>query len=169
MKKLVTMKKLVLATLTVGVALASSQAFARTVLIPGTVCQPIQGAQGCVEYSQYGTHNICATTITVECPLPASEPNASPHPSVYQVYYTAYDRHTTQNVSCTIQKTDTSGNSTYSATASTGGGGVGSGVQFPIVFPNVGQDGWWRLSCTIPGVQAGWFSHVTNILLGTTE
>jgi len=169
MNKLIVTKTLVLATLAAGV-MVSSSAFARTILVPGTICQPVQGSGGCIEYSNYGVHNICSGVATVECPLPASENNNSPLPTVYQVYYTGYDRSTAANVNCSVQKTDTSGNVVYSAAANTGGGGVGSGVQFPIVFPNVSQDGWWRLRCTIPGVQtAGWFSHVTNILVGTTE
>lgn len=169
MKKIVSLKNLVLATLTVGVALISSQASARTILIPGGVCQPVQGSGGCIEYSQYGVHNICSGTATVECPLPVDEPNGS-LPNVYQLYMGAYDRSTVANVSCTVTKLNTDGNPTYTGTLSTGGGGVGASIQLPIVFPNVTSDGWWRLRCSIPGVQtAGWFSHVTEILIGTAE
>lgn len=163
------MKVLALATLVTGTTLVSSQASARSFLIHGTVCQPVQGSGGCIEYSQYGAHNVCSSTATVECPLPIDEPNSG-LPNVYQLYFTGYDRNTSSDVSCFVQKSDFSGNVTYNATAATGGGGVGSGIQSPIVFPNVSADGWWRLRCTIPGVQtAGWFSHVTNIFVGTSE
>ena len=169
MKTVIAMKLLALATVVTGVTLASSPASARTFLIHGTTCQPVQGSGGCIEYSQYGAHNICSGTATVECPLPVDEANSG-GTNVYQLYFTGYDRSTAGNVSCAVQKTDFSGNVTYNATAATSGGGVGSGIQSPIVFPNVSSDGWWRLRCTIPGVQtAGWFSHVTNILVGTNE
>lgn len=170
MKPFAPMKMLALGTVTAAVILVSSQASARTTLVHGSVCQPVQGSGGCIEYSNYGVHNICSGTATVECPFPTDERNSSPLPNVYQVYYTAYDRHTSSNINCTIQKVGFDGNASYSAPANTGGGGVGSGIQSPIVFPNVSQDGWWRMRCTIPGVQtAGWFSHITNILVGTDE
>lgn len=166
------MKKLVLTALTLGLALASSQASARTFVIPGTICGPVLGSASCIEYGQYGAQNNCASVATVECPLPSDYANAGAT-NVYQTYFVAYDRNSgntsTTNVSCTLQKTDFEGTLLYTASLSTSNGGAGSGSQIRTFFPNVSQGGFWRMRCSLPAVQAGAISHLTNLLVGTNE
>jgi hypothetical protein len=158
------MKKLLLAALPIALALPASQAFGRTFVIPGTVCQPIPSSAGCIDYTQFGVHNTCGSTATVECPMASSYVGS---PSVYQAYFVAYDRNTSTNVSCTLQRSDYTGAVLYSATLSTSGSSASAMIR--TFFPNVPQSAFWRMRCTIPAVQSGQVSHITNLLLGTTE
>ena len=148
--------------------LAAPAAFARAHTYSGTICQPVPASVSCIEYSQFGVNNTCSTTQTVECPLPIDYSNAAT--TIFNVYVVAYDRSTTSNVSCTLQKTNTDGLWTYSANATTFNGGANSSSQFINFFPNVSVDGFWHVRCTLPGVQtAGQFSHITNLLFGTND
>ena len=161
--------KTFLSAAALSTVLIASPAFAGpATYLPGTVCQPITGATAnCVEYTQYGVHNTCSTNITVECPLPIT--SNSPAPSAWFAQYFAYDRSTVDNVSCTIQKTDSSGNVTFQSTANTSGGGAGSAVQSQIfTLTSQSFDSWWRFRCSLPGNQtAGWFSHLTSITIAS--
>ena len=160
------MKKLLLAAMLPAALGLAAPVSARTFYYPGTVCQPTAGAGTCIDFDQYGAHNNCSTAVSVECALPIT---TSGSPSVWQMYYTGYDRSTTANVNCQLQKTTAEGNVTYSTNVNTSNGGLNSGAQFPIAFPNVPADGFWRLRCSIPGLNAGQASHVTNLLLSTSE
>ena len=161
--------KTFLSAAALSTVLVSSHAFAGpATYLPGTVCRLATASlANCAEYTQYGIQNNCSGGITVECPLPIT--SNAPAPGAWFATYYAYDRSTTSDVSCTIQKTDGAGVVVFQSSMNTGGGGAGSGVQNPI-FSLSGQsfDGWWRLRCWLPGVQtAGWPSHITNITIAS--
>jgi hypothetical protein len=158
------MKKLIAATLPIGLALASSQALGRTHINTGTVCQPIAGST-CITYSQHGVGNNCSSEQTVECPLVHSFGGA---PTTTQVYYVGYDRHSTANISCALQRTDSDGNVLFTSTKNTSGEAIASKM---VVWLNLNQPQgfWWRLRCAIPAVEAGEFSHLTSIVMLTNE
>lgn len=161
------MNKIIGAIVPLCFALVSSQAVARTFVTPQTVCQPTSGFTGCINYDQFGAHNTCGVVATVECPLPISYPVATPTVNTVGVF--SYDRSTTTNVSCTLQRTDFAGNVLYTSTQSTAGGGPGTGVQTNTFSPAVSASGYWRLRCSVPAVNAGNFSHISNVYVQTSE
>jgi hypothetical protein len=164
------MRKLIAFVAPLGLALFTSHSDARTFTYPQTICQPLLGSAGCIEYSQHGVHNVCSGTATVECSLPISYPSGGGGINVTSASYFAYDRHTAANVSCTLQRTDFAGTVLFTTTVNTTGGGVGSGVQSKAFTVSQSVVGYWRLRCDIPGVQtAGWVSHVSNLFLSSTE
>ena len=166
-KKENVMKKFIATVVPLGLALFASTSDARTFTFPQTGCQPVLGSVGCIEYSQYGAHNVCGGTATVECPLAMSY---SGSPTVNSSSYFAYDRSTVADVSCTLQRTDFSGAVLFTTTVNTTGGGVGSGIQLRPLVVSQNVTGYWWLRCSLPGVQtAGWFSHISNIFVSTTE
>jgi hypothetical protein len=168
------MKRLCMAALLLGSAMISTEALAviRVYNYSGTVCQPVSGATTSVDYSQFGIQNNSASAITVECPLNTTVLSSELQTTFGSAIISGYDRSTTSNVSCTLQTVDSAGNVTFSMPGSSSGGGPGSGptgiLSFSQVPPGV-ADGYWRLRCTIPGVQSGWASHVTSITLNFTE
>lgn len=149
-----------------GLTLFASSASARLNTYPQTLCQPLLGSLSCIEYSQYGVHNVCTGTATVECPLPTSKPSSGSI-NVTQAAVFAYDRNTSTNVSCSVQRTDYQGSLLYSTTLSTSGSG--SGVQAKYATFTQSHDGYWRMRCSIPAVQSGNLSHVANAYLQTSE
>jgi hypothetical protein len=161
--------KLFTVTMLLGVStMMSNAAFAdRTVWVHGTACQVSSGFAGSFSYSNYGIQNDGASQITVECPLPLStDPTAINF--LQSAYITVYDRSTTANVSCSLQRSDTNGDVSFSTSVNTTGCGPGTGpqtLQFTIAsYPPVYADyGYWRVQCTIPGVESNWHSHVTTI------
>ncbi len=134
----------------------------------GTVCQPMAGSVGFVDYDQFGVHNISTgATVNVECPLPIDVqvfPTVSEQIDFVQVV--AYDRSTTANVNCALRSVDIKGNVLTYLPASTSNGGPGSGEQYLSFTPpaNTPLAGFWSLVCSIPAVQSGAFSHVSTIL-----
>jgi hypothetical protein len=164
------MKKIMLAFLPLALVLVPAQALARAYTFPGSVCQPVASSAGCVDYSVYGVNNICAASIVVECPLSISTLNIS-NTTVSLARYFAYDRNTTLNLSCTLERSFFSGEPVFSAVASTVGGGAGSDVQTITFTSAVGQGatGYWHARCSIPGSQSGAFSYLSSIYIATTE
>ena len=129
------------------------------------------GFAGSFTYSQYGIQNDSASEITeVDCPIPIS--TVSPGADVITAaYMTVYDRSTTANVSCSLQRAFGEGTVSYSVSANTAGCGPGTGPQ-DLHFTITGApfaDGYWRVHCTIPGAESGWVSHVTSITVTTTN
>jgi len=165
------MKYLALSALVLplGLALTSSDALAsRSFRYPGAVCQPVQGSAGCVEYSQYGVHNTCGSTATVECALPIDTTTST----IINVDYWSlalYDRNTSTNVSCTLNKVYIDGSIQYTTTLTSSGSSASN--IYLTVGPGLAQNGnyTWRARCTIPAVQSGNFSHIVMTQLLTTE
>lgn len=162
------MKRFIAAIVPLGLALIASSSDARTFTFPQTVCQPVLGSAGCIEYDNYGAHNVCGGTATVECPLSLSYPTSGSFNVTSSAYF-AYDRNTTSNVSCTLQRTDFSGAVLFSTTVSTSGGGPGTGLQTGTFTVSQSINGYWRMRCDIPGVQSGWVSHVSNLYMISSE
>jgi hypothetical protein len=163
--------KLIVPALSLGLALVSSQASARTFHYPASECVPVSGSAACVDYGQWGVGSICSTAVTVECALPITYIDNTQN--VSQVTYFGYDRNSTSgaNLTCTLQKRDSDGTVMNSwtlgmSTPTSAAAGVLT-KNFPA--PNVLQNRFWSMRCTIPGVQAGQFSHLTNFLLVSND
>ena len=158
------MKKLLAAVLPLGLALASSSADARTHVATGAECQPETGST-CIQFTQFGAHNICTTTQGLECPITHSYVGSQ---TITQFYFIGYDRHSSQNVSCTIRRTDGAGNILFSSSKNTTGESATSQL---IVWLNLNQtqSAWWNMRCTLPPVEAGEFSHLSSFVTLTTE
>lgn len=158
------MKKLFAAVLPLGLALAPSSADARTHVTVGSECQPDLGST-CINYSQFGAHNICGSTQALECPITHSY---SGTPTITQFYYVGYDRHSTQDVSCTIRRTDGGGNILFSSSKNTTGDSASSQT---IVWLSLGQTqtAWWSMRCTLPPAESGDFSHLASYVTITSE
>ena len=164
------MKRLAWAGFLVASALISSKASARIFTFHGTVCQPINGSIFGAEYTQFGVHNVSGAPITVECPFPLTGPTGST-PTITGASTFAYDRSTTADVSCDLQKVAFDGSLVLSINAHTTGGGPGSGFQGMSYAIPAGtlESGYWRIRCTIPAVQSGAFSHVTATFVTDSE
>jgi hypothetical protein len=160
------MKRSLLLALPFGLALLSAPASARTYMYPGAVCQAALPSQvGCIENTQFGVHNVCGSIATVECPLDSGFLGLGA--TVSFVSFTGYDRSTLSNVSCQVQKVNSDGGVLFTSTISTTGSGAGS--QLLSTFPNISENGFWRMRCSIPAVQAGQFSHVATLSMLTGE
>jgi hypothetical protein len=165
------MKTLAFVALILASAALSSTASARNYSIHAGICRPEPASLGTAEYDQYGVHNTSTTAkLTVECPLPLAYPESGPPPLVNEVDITVYTRNSVDNVECALEQVDIYGNILGLLINRTFNQGPGSG---PIVLPiqPYAQDasGMWRVRCTIPTVEAGWFSHVTSIFVQTSE
>lgn len=158
------MRKMFAAVLPLGLALVASSADAKTWVDMGQDCQPEFGST-CINYSQFGAHNVCSTTQNLECPVTHIFGGS---PTITQFYFTAYDRHSTQNVTCTIRRTDGGGNILFSSSKNTIN--EGAGVQ-TITWLNLNQtqNAWWSMRCSLPPVEAGEFSHLTSYVMLTNE
>ena len=164
------MKKLVLAALVLMSTALSGSAFARRLTFHGTMCQPVSGNTTSVDYSVFGINNTSAGTVTIECPMPISY-STTAIPTIIDVAGEAYDRNTTSDVICTVQKLDAVGTVLASAVGQTHNGGPGSSAQnfgFGVVS-GVAVDGYWRMRCTLPAVQSGAFCHLVSIVMNTSE
>jgi len=158
------MKKLFAAVLPLGLALVASSADARTLVATGAECQAEAGST-CVSFSQFGAQNNCSTTQNIECPITHSY---SGSPTVTQFYFTGYDRHSTQNVTCTLRKVDGGGNILFSSSKNTTNEGASHQT---IVWLNLNQTQgfWWNMRCSLPPVEAGEISHLTSYVWLTSE
>jgi len=160
------MKKLLVALLPLSLAVIPSSAAGRSFVNPGALCAPaVASSASCLTYNQFGVSNGCSTTQTVECPLPVSYPGAGA--TVNQSFYDGYDRNSSSDVSCSLQKTDFAGNILFSSTANTSGSAAG--VQQPTFSVSTSVVGYWRLRCSIPGATGSGVSHVVSAFVGDTE
>jgi hypothetical protein len=83
----------------------------------------------------------------------------------------AYDRHPSQDVSCTVKGIDQAGATKYTATNATSGGGPSAGVQsrsgsFPVDSRSADYN--WLVVCTLPAFWAS-PSYLTSGLVYTTQ
>jgi hypothetical protein len=130
----------------------------------GTLCNPIDTTQASrINYSQFGVHNISAATATVECGgLPTVGSN------ITSVQATVYDRNSTagQDVCCTMRVLNNDGLFIASASPCTSGF---SSSSMPLNFtPPANAAGSFDMSCNIPPVLSGNFSHVTTYRITTS-
>jgi hypothetical protein len=162
----VTVKKfLLIVSVCIAAAGASRSALAgsRLTFYSGTLCQPINVSRDNVDYSHFGVNNLSSSvSVIVECPLQTT--SFSLPETVTTVGVVTYDRHTLQNVSCTLTASDSAGNIQWQDTKTTSGGGAGTGAVGLAFFPNQAINQVWSLRCTLPAIQtSGWPSHTTSI------
>lgn len=165
------MKKLLAAALPIiGLALASSPAFARVVAVSGNACTPANTDVNCAAPGQWGIGNTCSVPITVVCPLSLSTPTGGSVP-VSGITFSAFDRHPQDNVSCTFHMTDESGTDAFTpSVASTSGYGASvftKSFSFSAFSAN-GSPMW--ASCTIPGFDStNGYSHLVTFKVTTSD
>jgi hypothetical protein len=110
----------------------------------------------------WGVHNVSASSAFVSCPVVADYTS----PAVVTFSAEVYDRSTTDNVGCTIKVIDSSGVTIRNAYVQSLGGGASTGPQFLSVDIDVTGAFAMATECMIPGVQNGWFSHITSYGFG---
>ena len=159
------MRKLIKAVLpfaTLATAFAASQADASTHLYPGVECQPIAGST-CISYDNYGVRNNCSSAQMVDCPLSASSPGST----LSQATAIVYDRHSSDNVSCSLQISNLYGDLLYNVSRVTSGE---NSSHMVLSWLSVNQTfGFTRLRCSIPAVESGEYSHVVGYFSETTN
>lgn len=161
-------QKLLITALPLVVALASASASANRMHDQsGVGCISASGTMTNLERSQYGVHNPSSTDgLTVECPVFADAPSTgAPTATVFGI--DAYDRNSSLDVSCDLQRTAGNGNVTYTTHLQTSGSSAA--VQGLTVLPNVSSLGIWHLRCWLPQATSDGFSHVVNYGLVTTD
>jgi hypothetical protein len=165
------MNRALAATLSiVGLALTSSPAFARQFTVSGNGCQPSAASLGCAEPGQWGMGNTCAGAVTVFCALPLSK-GGSVTANVTSVTWDAFDRSSSDDVVCTLHRTDGSGVDLMTPISSRTSGN--KAASQPAAFLNIPANQsvistWW-ISCSIPGTTSSGFSHLVDFIVGTSE
>jgi hypothetical protein len=142
----------------------------------GFDCRPSNADRDKVEYNEYGVYNNWAAPVTVTCPvhiLRTVGVGSQDNPEWVGGYvWYAYDRHASQDVSCTVKGIDPNGVTKYTATNATSGGGPTAGVQFRSgSFPvdDRSADYNWLVTCTLPAVWGGAPSYLTSGVIYTTQ
>jgi hypothetical protein len=170
-------RRLTMLLLLAGSAMISADAFAATNIqwtYHGSVCRPTLSSSGCVEYSQYGIHNVCrGASVTVFCPLDLRLGGSGTVTFPNHIAVTGYDRSTSSDVSCDLQNTDANGNllsSTISGHSTGGGPGTGPTSILNADIPTPISQYTWYLRCSLPATpDSVWFSHITTIGLTVTD
>jgi hypothetical protein len=158
-----TMKNLVLiaGAALLGIAGTGGNAEATTLQFHGSQCVPATPADAAkLSYSQYGVHNTSGTAAAnVVCPINLGGLVSG------RFDLTAYDRHTTDNVSCNIYGTTTDGSATFFTTLATATSSwtaldvPSGGIAFPASIASA------QMYCSIPASTAMGFSHVASYRL----
>lgn len=136
----------------------------------GSVCQSPSSLQA---FDQYGVRNTqqagvggtggnSSGSLTVVCPAPLAIATSGVSLTAINLNY--YDRgNSVQRVSCTAQSVDASGNPQYTETQTSPGGGPGQGIQtFTFTPTPVTASQRLFITCSLPGVNSGWFSHIAG-------
>jgi hypothetical protein len=141
------MKRHTLAILAFAGAAAIAPASKADTFVSGNICNTRAGTGAAsVSLDPYGATNVTTTTdFIVNCAIP------NPGTAATQLTLTAYDRSTTQDLTCGISAFDAGGNLVYTGVpVGTTGGGPGSNVQpVPLSLPNsLGRT--FTANCMIP-------------------
>jgi hypothetical protein len=126
----------------------------------GLFCQPIPFAAGITYSALYGVYNSEAAPATAFCQVQRDQGQTTNNFTRLQAF--VYDRHETQNVSCTLRVLDAIGNNRFVSTLST------SGFASPIMVlewtPSIGlaHDDTITMTCVLPGLTAHGGSHVAS-------
>jgi hypothetical protein len=155
------MKKRILAT--AAVVLVSSVSFfawAATIRVfrfHGSTCVPTNASRNSVDYGTFGIHNISSASAGVVCPLPTNNSTSANETLTGMTAVAVYDRNSTADVTCTMQNQSGS----FTQTLSTSGS---SPAEMTLLFNPGGQSvqDIWFLTCSIPGVQSGSYSHIAR-------
>lgn len=158
------------AAVALGVVFAQSPAFSQDEFnyydgrtIPGVACSRLSGG---TYGTWYGTvmNQSESTSMTVMCPLVKRKtltPGYDWHNFVTRVQ--VYDRHTSDNVSCTRRSEYVSGSSLFFEEASANTTGSSSSVK-TLDFYETGEVNFYDyVQCTLPAKQSGNLSHVIGI------
>jgi hypothetical protein len=165
------MNKLLAAALPIlGLALASSPAFARVTTFSGNGCTPTNDSINCATPGQWGMGNACSTAVTVVCPLTLAVPVGGSVP-LTDITFWAFDRSGTDDVYCDIHMTDTSGSDVFTFNrASTNGGNRAAVYSESVSFSPVSTNGSPMFAtCHIPGSTSSGFSHLVTIKVTTND
>ena len=136
-------QKLLIVSFSLMGALASASADAADRYFPhsGVQCQQADHlANNITDRTQYGIHNTSLTDgVTVECPLNTSE--LASNDLVLGFGIQAYDRSSSADLSCDVQRIDGNGNVTYTANLTTSGSGSGGlkGPTFATSHKTIGK------------------------------
>ena len=128
--------------------------------VHGTNCHSTTlGLMG--EAAQHGLGNgNSAQALTVACPVTIPEKN---YTEAY-LNFSGYDRSGNDNLSCTLNFSDDTGNSFSTATSKTTGSSnysikYGNAVR---IYPTNAQTVMW-INCRIPPTNNGWMSVLTSV------
>jgi hypothetical protein len=142
-------------------------------VISGAICQ---GPSGSVQQDKWGIKNNSGTAAVVACALPMPNSSAGTaylsgttatncgYSNLFKPYVTVYDRHSSQNVSCTLFALGFDGNTHASwSVASSSSQGSAQTLWFPFTDRWVVSNYTWYLECSIPPPENGAVSHVTSV------
>jgi len=142
--------------------LAAGAANATDLWIHASACSSSNSA---ITVNQYGLSNTSSSAVTVTCPVPVTTQGL-----ISLISVTAYDRSSTDDVSCSMVETDSGGTVLASAALSTSGNsGSLQNPQNPtpghfLSWSSAGH--FWMLQCSIPGVTASGASFLTAYYVG---
>jgi hypothetical protein len=175
MKSIIKISILGLVVLFTGVAVA---AITRELSVSGQICQATSGS---VTIGQFGVQNNSnSTSATVLCPLQpvirsghdarsylSAAGSSCTFDPIRGPHVTFYDRHSTQDVSCTLRSQWDDGTISFTSTVSSSSSGAAAQSRFWSTGGDretmFGES--WVVSCTIPPVENGAVSHVTSFVL----
>jgi hypothetical protein len=143
----------------------------------GAVCRPADGVTNEWSYTApYGIHRTCSScsgSPTVICPLGFARVFANDNGYLSSATATVYDRHSTEDVTCTLMVTSADGGSVAlnQNKGSAGNAGPSQTLAFELpspTGPNPLAD--WRVglvaaACSVPPATASGFSHVASFQL----
>jgi len=146
--------KLASSAIMAAVLTLAAGASASDTVYHGSLCNPQPPDVSKIDYNQFGSFNIAATTGTVSCGT-----GTQILATVNTVSIIAYDRNSSTNVSCTVMLTDIFGNSLFTQNKTTTGNSAGS--QTLNYTPGVGTHTVY-VRCDIPAVTASGNSVVAS-------
>jgi len=167
--------KVTFATITMLAAMmmgAAAFAANRSYQFSASICHPdSNGSTVPYLFDQYGAHATdedFGFGAFLFCPLPTTDTGTDG--TAISIALEAYNRNPNDAVSCSVYRTDGSGNILYSVGIETV---ASSGTQFqaPTVFPPTGTgiSGYWWALCYIPPPASAGFSHLVGIHIGAAE
>ncbi len=149
----------------VGLSIAVSlPALASDEIYHGNFCVPNQGDINRIQRNQYGVHNTSSSnTAFVQCPfnLPFNGTLR-----VSSVYVTVYDRHPSQDVTCTLIGVGLEGSTLWSRSASSSGSSASH--TFLSFSPPNQFVATMNMTCSLPPITNSGVSHVTTYRVITT-
>ena len=154
----------------VALAATSADAAGKTMLMSGVTCQAATGTQGtCLDGSVFGVNNVCATDVAVDCPIVAPfETGAATTVGSFGI--NAFDRSSSSDVSCDVQKLASDGSVLYTKNLKTSGNSLPLQSQSFTPTPlSTLVSGTWKMRCIIPGVTGSGVSHVSTYSFATVN
>ena len=144
-----------------SVAAASDKYF----FTPASVCQPSNAGRNNTDYNQWGVSNVSSSAwLHVECPLLTRSSQEDFALLVQGIAVYVYDRHGSDDLSCTIRAVDLDLNTAWFDTQWSSGSGRGYQT---LVFspPRIGAHLTWSMSCSLPAAVGENRSAVTAVMM----